>query len=278
MTYDLTLKFLFAGPPQRLIQDLLGAPLGVTELLTVEYPSVTVRRADLVARLTNNRLLHLELQSTSENIAWRELDYYSLISRTYNQPPIQIVVYVGSGKMRIPAGIDEEALQFHYRVVDVRDIDGEPLLDSDSMEDNLLAVLCRVSDSRATVRRVLRRIAALPPAKRRDTLAQLLILSGLRGLTQVVEEEVKEMPITLDIRENSFLWDLYQKGRKEGAQEGEAKGEAKGEQTLLRRQLERRFGPLPAWAVERIEGADTASLEAWSLRFLDASNLEDVLR
>ena len=54
-------------------------------------------------------------------------------------------------------------------------------------------------------------------------------------------------------------------GRQRGRQEGEA--------ALLRRQLERRFGALPDWARDRIAAADTAALEEWGLRVLDAGSL-----
>ena len=60
-----------------------------------------------------------------------------------------------------------------------------------------------------------------------------------------------------------------QKGRQEGRQEGEA--------AILLRQLERRFGVLPDWARDRIAAADTAALEDWGLRVLDAGSLDDVL-
>ena len=46
---------------------------------------------------------------------------------------------------------------------------------------------------------------------------------------------------------------------------------------MLRRLLERRFGALPDWARDRIAAADTAVLEDWGLRVLDAASLEDVL-
>jgi hypothetical protein len=44
---------------------------------------------------------------------------------------------------------------------------------------------------------------------------------------------------------------------------------------LLRRQLERRFGALPGWDLDRIAAADTAALEDWGLRVLDAGSLDD---
>ncbi|MEO5339798.1 MAG: DUF4351 domain-containing protein [Magnetococcus sp. MYC-9] len=43
------------------------------------------------------------------------------------------------------------------------------------------------------------------------------------------------------------------------------------------RQLQRRFGDLPPWATDRITTVDLATLEAWSLRILDAATLESVL-
>jgi hypothetical protein len=36
-----------------------------------------------------------------------------------------------------------------------------------------------------------------------------------------------------------------------------------------------RFGPLPASAWQQLEAADLATLEAWSLRLLEAASLED---
>jgi hypothetical protein len=60
-----------------------------------------------------------------------------------------------------------------------------------------------------------------------------------------------------------------QEGRQEGRQEGEA--------AFLTRLLERRFGPLPTWARDRIATADTDTLEEWGLRVLDGTTLDEVL-
>jgi hypothetical protein len=46
---------------------------------------------------------------------------------------------------------------------------------------------------------------------------------------------------------------------------------------LLLRQLGRRFGALPGWARDRVAAADTAALENWGLRILDAESIHDVL-
>ncbi len=46
---------------------------------------------------------------------------------------------------------------------------------------------------------------------------------------------------------------------------------------MLLRQLERRFGPLPGWATDRVRGATVATLEDWGLRLLDARSLAELI-
>ena len=59
-------------------------------------------------------------------------------------------------------------------------------------------------------------------------------------------------------------------------QEGIVKGIPVGEALLLRRQLTRRFGPVPGWVEAKLAGAEPAQLEAWGERVLDAPSLEGV--
>jgi hypothetical protein len=40
--------------------------------------------------------------------------------------------------------------------------------------------------------------------------------------------------------------------------------------------MERRFGPLPDWARDRVLAAQAVMVEEWSLRVLDAVTLEEV--
>ena len=65
---------------------------------------------------------------------------------------------------------------------------------------------------------------------------------------------------------------IRQVGKQEGRQEGRQEGEAK----LLIRQLRHRFGDLPFWAIQKISDADSATLETWGFRVLDAKNLEEM--
>ena len=62
------------------------------------------------------------------------------------------------------------------------------------------------------------------------------------------------------------------KGRLEGHLEGRLEGESK----LLRKQLERRFGTLPAWASDKLNSATEKDLEFWAETVLSATCLEAV--
>jgi len=104
----------------------------------------------------------------------------------------------------------------------------------------------------------------------RGAFAALLdaILAPLApGVT--VPEELLEVRNMLATRAESW--------KRQWLEEGEQKGRLEGEAALLLRLLERRFGPLPDRVRDRIAAADTASLEEWSLRVLDAGSLDDIM-
>jgi hypothetical protein len=104
----------------------------------------------------------------------------------------------------------------------------------------------------------------------------------LRHLEETVEQEARKMPILNDILDHKVLGREFKKGLQEGElkglQEGELKGELKGELRVLRRQMQKRFGALPAWAEERLTSRSTAELEELSECVLDAQSLEDLLK
>jgi hypothetical protein len=55
--------------------------------------------------------------------------------------------------------------------------------------------------------------------------------------------------------------------------EGETAGEAKGRAESLELLLIRRFGPLPVWAMQRIDAAPVAQRDAWLDGILDAQSV-----
>ena len=67
-----------------------------------------------------------------------------------------------------------------------------------------------------------------------------------------------------------------EKGIQQGLQRGLQQGILEGEASLLRRQLQRRFGRLPDWVEERLEKASREELECWADRVIEAEALEEV--
>ncbi len=61
-----------------------------------------------------------------------------------------------------------------------------------------------------------------------------------------------------------------------GEARGEARGRISGAASLLRDQIEDRFGALPEPVLERLDQADTEHLTVWSRRVLRARSLDEV--
>ena len=94
--------------------------------------------------------------------------------------------------------------------------------------------------------------------------------------------DLKELKMTL--AERFDLWARQhedrglRKGMKKGLEQGLEKGIAKGEALVLQRLLTKRFGPLPADAVQAISTASTEQIGAWLDRLFEARSLDDALR
>ena len=270
--YDITLKLLLRGSAGMAFQALTGGQ--VERWLDIELPKMQNPRMDLLGEFADGTLLHVDLQSGNDSeMPLRMAEYALGVYRRFGQFPRQIVLYVGEPVLRMQTGLTGARLSFSYELRDLRDVDGDGLLGSDEVGDNILAVLANLRDRKSAVTAIVRRIAGLDSVKRDVALKQLIVLSGLRGLEKTVEEEIRKMPILNDIMDHKVLGREYKRGRAEGIEEGRQQGEL----TILRKQLEKRFGPIPAWVEERLGGRSAEDLEALSVRLLEARSLEEVL-
>ncbi|MBF0155192.1 MAG: DUF4351 domain-containing protein [Magnetococcales bacterium] len=274
--YDTTFKDLFKQPPQRLLHVLVGQQ--AVAILPVEFASTQKRVPDLVFLMEDGSIVHVELNSKPEEMDWRMLMYHTFIRQQYPDKILrQKLLYVGDTRWNQQVGIEEERLSFQYDLVDIRDIDCRELMASPHLEENILAILCRMSDQNETIREILYRISELPDKARADALTKLVILSRLRRLETEVKREAEKMALTFNVMENDVLRPLFLQERMDGELAGERKGRHEGEAAVLTRLLQHRFGDLPPWASQKIADAELATLENWSLRILDAPTLESVL-
>ncbi|WP_158043543.1 hypothetical protein [Skermanella pratensis] len=271
-SYDATVKELvWAGAPA-LLKMLTGAR--VARFLSAEFSIVRQRRPDMVAELDNGEVFHTEFHAGREDISWRMLEYYALISRHHGGAPVtQLVLHLGERGEGGPPGIRHPNLNFRYEVRYIADLDAGPLLDSPAPEDAVLAILCRCDDIRERVRRVVARLAPLPRRERSDAAAKLLILSQLRKATPVVKEELETMAIQVNIKEHPYLSEVFAKGLEEGEAKGREEGEAKGRAEALLRLIERRHVAVSEEAGRRIRAATVADLDRWLDAVFDAPTL-----
>jgi len=282
--YDVALKTLLKGSAALTLRALTGT--AVAKWLDVELPKVRKAqnlRLDLLGQTAGGQLIHIELQSGNDAaMPFRMIEYCLGIQRRFGQFPRQILLYVGEAPMHMQNELRGPDLSFQYGLIDIRTLDGDRLLESDGLGDNVIAILARLRDDKKAVHKIVERIAGLAIAEKEIALAQLMILAGLRHLAGTVEQEARNMPIDLDIRDHEVLGPMFikaeQKGRQEGLQKGLREGLQAGELTVLRRLIEKRFGALPSWAFEKLAAMPASELETLSERVLDARSVDELLR
>jgi len=243
--YDIALKSILTRRTGTLLTRLTG--LEVARWHNTEFPEVRSRRADLLGET---------LQGNS-----RMLEYATAIHRSFGRFPHQLVLYVGEAPVRMGTHLSGPGIKYDFTVCDIRELDSEPLLESPDLGDNIVAVLARLSDRIDAVRRILAKIAANEPEQRSRAITELMLLAGLRRLGNTIEKEMDSMPILNDIMDHEVF------GRER----------RRGERTALFVIMSERFGPVPAWARERIESLGSPELEQLMRRVLKANSLEDLL-
>jgi predicted transposase YdaD len=280
--YDVALKLLLRNSATRFMNEVTGG-VPIARWLDIELPKLQNLRMDLLGEAVDGGLFHLELQSRNDAAMHVRMAEYCLgIFRLCGSLPRQILLYVGEAPLRMETELRGPDVLFRYHALDIRTLDGDRLLESPALGDNVIAVLAKLGDQKQAVRKIVKRIAQSPPAEQSAALAQLLILAGLRRLEDVVEEEVRKMPLEIDILENRVLGREYKRGKQDGEREGEMRGEQRGklggELIVLRRLIEKRFGPIPTRAEERLGHLTTKEIEDLCVRVIDAASIEDLLR
>ncbi len=274
--YDITLKSVLRRLTGSVLLELTG--FRVTRWHNVELPEVRSGRADMLGETADGTLVHIELQSTNESgMALRMLEYATAICSQFGRFPEQVVLYVGRAPLRMRDRIAGPKLEFTCKIMDIRELDAEPLIASNVLEDNVVAVLAKLKNQGDAVRRILLRIGVSEPERRALALKELIQLAALRELEPIIRREAKQMPILDDIMDNKVLGPERRKGIEIGREEGLEQGRQEGERKIVLRQIAKRFGPVPAAARKRIDALSASKLERIALRLLDAGSLDELL-
>ncbi|MDF9392792.1 MULTISPECIES: Rpn family recombination-promoting nuclease/putative transposase [Methylococcus] len=211
-------------------------------------------------------------------------------------PTFPVVIYNGESPWRAacevaeliePAGLSAWRPSQRYFLLDEGRVSEPELAEA----DNTLAEIIRLeaSPEPEAMRQIIGRLTQRLREPRYDSLRRALVVWINRVVlkrlvpAESIPEATELQEIDTMLAERVVEWtekwkrEGLQQGRQEGRQEGIQEGRTQGEIALLRRQLTRRFGPLPAWAEARLAQASTDQCEAWADRLLEAGSLEDVL-
>jgi hypothetical protein len=256
--YDTTLKILLQQSVF-FLRDLTVLP--VKEWLNVELPSVENRRADLLLMTIDDELLQIEFQSSNDQwMALRMAEYALAIYRRLGKFPRQIVIYVGRELVKMESTLHGPFRSFSYELLDMREVSGERLLESPAVGDNIVAILGKLSDPAAAIRRMLARISELPQERRQSALLCANFLAQLRGLAATLKREAEHMPITEDIWDHEVI----------GPERLQAQIK------LLRRMMEERFGQIPTWVDDELAKRNHVEIEKVGVRLMNANSLAEL--
>ena len=257
---------------------LFGLNIVEAELLSNEQARIESRRADLVARVREangaNYILHIEIQNDNQrDMPLRMLRYYSDIALAHlDEKIVQYLLYIGKAPLSMSDRVDGHDLRYRYKVLDMRDQDSEHFLNSNNPDALVLAILCdpKSLEPNALVAHIIKELRRLHGDKLdnlRDSLKMLDVLSGNRGLQDVVEETInmyideEKLGIYQAVKKRSEAIGIA-KGEARGIKKGEARGLKKGEARGLNKMVLKLLGKLPPEQVAELSDMSLAEVQA----------------
>lgn len=229
-----------------LAQSLSGGALGAVGIRGVElvapFPTelpAGVLRTDMVWRMSDGWLFHLEFQSTRETDLHRFLEYDVRLAR-HHRGKIRTVVLYHTRIAQAPKELDIGTAKYRVENVHLSNQSGERALETVERhlragrwepEDRLrlaLAMNMDLPDRRRAFERVLELVPQVPEEER-DLVAAALFALGEKGLS---EDEQKRLREGLK-RVSKIAQELREEGRMEGRMETARAMLAKGMDVAL---------------------------------------------
>jgi predicted transposase YdaD len=282
--YDATTKALIETRPGDWL-PLLGFPAGLpVRLIDADLATVSAA-ADKVVRVGAGRrawLLHLEFQAGRDaGLVARARLYNVLLDHRHGLPVLSVLILLrpdadgpeltGVEERALPTG--ERSLQFRYRVVRVRELPVETVLNAPPGVLPLAPLAAvRQDDLPAVVRRMEARVEReATPAEAAVLWSATFILMGLRYSREFAGQLLRGVRA---MRE-SVTWQMI---FEEGEEKGKAEGRAEGVREMLLLQGAKRFGPPDAGTGAALAAvSDPDVLRELSSRLLDVGGWQELL-
>ncbi len=200
-------------------------------------------------------------------------------------PVLAVVLYNGEKPWTAPLSLAElfkpiEGLlppDFRYVVLDVNRYSPEELRPVEDVTSGVF--LMEQSKDVEELELVLDELEGVveDPGLARDIAS---LVSDVAIKLELSDEEIPRAEnleeVRMSLLQRAEKW--TQQWKAEGEAEGEARGQRLGMARTLKNLVQRRFGDLPGWVVDRVDRADVDTLERWSYLVLDASVLDDVFQ
>ncbi|MBF0456701.1 MAG: hypothetical protein HQK99_02265 [Nitrospirae bacterium] len=231
--YDKIIKEILKGVVDTLIAKVIGLKIVRSTAIETKLQITNEREADFILRVEMEdgsiSLLHIEFQATNySQMVYRELRYWVYLSEIHKIHPLQYVFYIGNELLSMKDSLSTETTSHRYNLIDMRDVDCEQFLYSDSPEEVILSILCNYQKKgvRIFIRDILNRLKELVPEEtlRGKYIRQVEVLSQLRDLQDNIYKEAEEMALVYDMERDV----RFRQGRERGIAEGEERGIEKG--------------------------------------------------
>ncbi len=272
--YDRTLRDLLKELPERFIFLLTGK--NGTRFIDTSLPKVKERRPDLLVELEDKSIFHLEVQTREEkDIDIRMLEYYILLKQVREikgKKINQMVLFLKELKdnereydKKRKVSFDNGKLIFEYDVRYINDIECKPLIESKSIDDNILATLCKIDNPEYFWNKLKEKLNKLDDKKREDYVRKLLALLRLRPnlfyKIKSMEREVNKMPLIINKKKDPFYRMGIEEGIEEGLQKGLREGEVGAKVEIVEKQLMGKFGKDIEGYINNVENLSKEKLD-----------------
>ncbi|MGJ5630729.1 Rpn family recombination-promoting nuclease/putative transposase [Nostoc sp. CALU 1950] len=265
MAFDNVCKILAETYPTDFARWLLTVEPQKIKVLKTEL-SIEPIRADSVTFLqTENRILHLEFQTTTRSktsISLRMLDYFVRLMRQYKVPVTQVVIFLQETNNEI-AFTEEyvsETTSHRYRIIRMWEQDSALFLDNPALLP--LAPLTQTDSPQGLLSQVAQSVAKISDRRiRQDIAAYTEILAGLKFEKDLIQQFLRE-----DIMQESVIYqDILQKGEQKEALK------------FCMSLLDERFGKVDSSTSERVKILNKEQLEALGRAILRISSISDLV-
>ena len=207
------IEVLFLTLSEKLLGMKISNPVDLPEKLqtTVEREPDFLKKVD--SDDGSKFILHLEFQTNDEpKMVYRMAEYKALLQRKFEFPVRQFVIYLGTKKPKMRTELTEEERIEGFTLKNVHSLPVDQTLASDIPEEIILSILADYpkADAERVIASIITRLQSVSTneASLKKSVQQLLVLSRLRKLDNETKKQVRDMPITYDIEQDS----LYKEG------------------------------------------------------------------